>query len=95
LLRRHNYLSAIVTSNLPFDEWTGVFGSERLTGGSAHERRSTAAPKANLQPACRVSGDLRTMRSQPSNSMLRALNLGIPATPVPLLYLAQFFGLLM
>ena len=22
----------IVTSNLPFDEWTGVFGSERLTG---------------------------------------------------------------
>jgi DNA replication protein DnaC len=24
--------SIIVTSNLPFDEWTGVFGSERLTG---------------------------------------------------------------
>jgi DNA replication protein DnaC len=24
--------STIVTSNLPFDEWTGVFGSERLTG---------------------------------------------------------------
>ena len=24
--------AAIVTSNLPFDEWTGVFGSERLTG---------------------------------------------------------------
>ena len=22
----------IVTSNLPFDEWTSVFGSERLTG---------------------------------------------------------------
>ena len=22
----------IVTSNLPFDEWTNVFGSERLTG---------------------------------------------------------------
>ena len=24
--------SIIVTSNLPFDEWTSVFGSERLTG---------------------------------------------------------------
>jgi len=24
--------STIVTSNLPFDEWTSVFGSERLTG---------------------------------------------------------------
>ena len=24
--------SIIITSNLPFDEWTGVFGSERLTG---------------------------------------------------------------
>ena len=23
--------STIVTSNLPFDEWTSVFGSERLT----------------------------------------------------------------
>ena len=26
------YEPTIVTSNLPFDEWTGVFGSERLTG---------------------------------------------------------------
>uniref|UniRef100_UPI0025960399 ATP-binding protein n=1 Tax=uncultured Sulfitobacter sp. TaxID=191468 RepID=UPI0025960399 len=24
--------SVIITSNLPFDEWTEVFGSERLTG---------------------------------------------------------------
>jgi DNA replication protein DnaC len=22
----------LITSNLPFDEWTSVFGSERLTG---------------------------------------------------------------
>jgi transposase len=26
--------STIVTSNLPFDEWTSVFGSERLTGAA-------------------------------------------------------------
>jgi hypothetical protein len=24
--------STIVTTNLPFDEWTSIFGSERLTG---------------------------------------------------------------
>ena len=24
--------TGIVTSNLPFDEWTSTFGSERLTG---------------------------------------------------------------
>src|SRR6266404_4123108 len=24
--------STVVTSNMPFDEWTSVFGSERLTG---------------------------------------------------------------
>ena len=30
--QRYERGSTVVTSNLPFDEWTGVFGSERLTG---------------------------------------------------------------
>jgi DNA replication protein DnaC len=30
--QRHERNSTIVTSNLPFEEWTSVFGSERLTG---------------------------------------------------------------
>ncbi len=30
--QRYERGSIIVTSNLPFDEWTGIFGSERLTG---------------------------------------------------------------
>ncbi len=30
--RRYERGSTLVTSNLPFDEWTEVFGSERLTG---------------------------------------------------------------
>ena len=30
--RRYERGSALVTNNLPFDEWTGVFASERLTG---------------------------------------------------------------
>ena len=29
--QRHKRGSMLVTSNLPYDEWTGVFGSERLT----------------------------------------------------------------
>ena len=30
--QRYERGSTIVTSNLPFDEWTSAFGSERLTG---------------------------------------------------------------
>ena len=30
--QRYERGATIVTSNLPFDEWTSVFGSERLTG---------------------------------------------------------------
>ena len=30
--QRYERGSTLVTSNLPFDEWTSVFGSERLTG---------------------------------------------------------------
>jgi DNA replication protein DnaC len=29
---RYQRGSVVVTSNLPFDEWTSVFASERLTG---------------------------------------------------------------
>ena len=33
-LKRQRYErgATIITSNLPFDEWTGTFGEERLTG---------------------------------------------------------------
>jgi DNA replication protein DnaC len=30
--QRYERGSVLLTSNLPFDEWTEVFGSERLTG---------------------------------------------------------------
>ena len=32
LSQRYERSSILVTANLPFDEWTEVFGSERLTG---------------------------------------------------------------
>ena len=30
--QRYERAATLVTSNLPFDEWTETFGSERLTG---------------------------------------------------------------
>ena len=30
--QRYKRGATIITSNLPFDEWTGTFGEERLTG---------------------------------------------------------------
>ena len=30
--QRYERASTLVTSNLPFEEWTEIFGSERLTG---------------------------------------------------------------
>ena len=40
--------SILVTTNLPFDEWTGVFGPGRLTGaphrGASPERCWTGSP---------------------------------------------------
>ena len=38
-------LTAVDTSDLPFDEWTGVFGSERLTGAP----RSADPPRPHPQ----------------------------------------------
>jgi DNA replication protein DnaC len=32
LSQRYEHGATAVTGNLPFDEWTSVFGSERLTG---------------------------------------------------------------
>ena len=30
--QRYERASTLITNNLPFDEWTEIFGSERLTG---------------------------------------------------------------
>jgi len=40
--QRYERGTTLVTSNLPFDEWTFIFGSERLTGAfmKARDRRT-------------------------------------------------------
>ena len=50
--QRYERGSILVTSNLPFDEWTEIFGSERLTGAVASitgQARSTLT-RENGQP---------------------------------------------
>ena len=42
--QRYEQASTLVTSNLPFNEWTEIFGSERLTGGRAARPADPSRP---------------------------------------------------
>ncbi len=50
--QRYERASVLVTSNLPFDEWTEVLGSERLTGALLERRQlSPQAQPPQTEPA--------------------------------------------
>ena len=52
--QRYERGSILLTTNLPFDEWTEVFGSERLTGrvaGPAHPPRPYTGDERRKLPA--------------------------------------------
>ena len=54
--QRYERGATLVTANLPFDEWTGIFGSERLTGALLDP----------AHPPCPYPGDeRRELSSQP------------------------------
>src|SRR6201997_208898 len=72
--QRYERGSTIVTTNLPFDEWTSIFGSERLTGAlldrlthhvhilemNGESYRLTASKKAQRRSAQRQSQNPKT-----------------------------------
>ena len=53
--QRYEHGSILVTSNLPFDEWTEVFGSERLTGALLDRLTHHVVPRAYAAPLARRS----------------------------------------
>ncbi len=53
--QRYERGSTLVTSNLPFDEWTGVFGSKRLTGALL-DRRSRGISRFTCAGAALTGG---------------------------------------
>ena len=60
--QRYEQGSILVTTNLPFDEWTEVFGSERLTGaaGPAHPSRPHPGDERRELPAQAQQGECLT-----------------------------------
>jgi DNA replication protein DnaC len=74
LSQRYERGATLVTSNLPFDEWTSVFGSERLTGAlldrlthhvhilemNGESFRLTASKKAQRRPAQTTNDSQKT-----------------------------------
>ena len=83
--RRYERGSVLVTSNLPFDEWTSVFGSERLTGalldrlthhvhilemnGESYRLRVSQRPRQDREP------NQRHLTGQSTNNSQRTLTL--------------------
>ena len=95
--QRYERASTLITSNLPFDEWTELFGSERLTGALSlphhsprphpgDERRlippQAKPPKTSLKaPPKRASGEEGRLRYAPAPLLPR--NARLNPRPAP------------
>jgi DNA replication protein DnaC len=78
--QRYERGSIIITSNLPFDEWTEVFGSERLTGAIldrlTHPRSYSRDERRQLPIAPEPQGPrLITQPAMPPGTGLRPVRL--------------------
>ena len=76
--QRYEQASTLVTSNLPFNEWTEIFGSERLTGALldrlTHHVHNPGAERRQLSP--------RTQQESPPTRCRSDFLKPLPATPL-------------
>ena len=90
--QRYERGSTMVTTNLPFDEWTEVFGSERLTGALldrlTHHVHIPGDERRELQPQAqqrdRRSASPGRIRQPISRSRSRPHSPAQPAASLPL-----------
>ena len=64
--QRYERGSTLVTSNLPFDEWTEVFGSERLTGALLDRLTHHVHILEMNGDSCRLNQSRRKRKTPPS-----------------------------
>ena len=76
--QRYEQASTRVTSNLPFNEWTEIFGSERLTGA----RLGPADPSRPHPRAERRQLSPRTQQESPPTPCRSDFLKSPPATPL-------------
>jgi hypothetical protein len=72
--QRYERGSTVVTSNLPFDEWTSVFGSERLTGAlldrlthRVHILKMNGGRRRRRRAPCALIGNVEAFTASEAN----------------------------
>ena len=79
--QRYEQASTLVTSNLPFNEWTEIFGSERLTSAARRAARSADASRPHPGAERRELSPRTQQESPPARGRSGILKLP-PATPL-------------
>ena len=82
--QRYERGATLVTSNLPFDEWTSIFGSERLTGALldrlTHHVHILEMNGQSYRLATSKKAQRRSAQGQSQNPKMQSE--GVPATEI-------------
>ena len=73
--------SVIITSNLPFDEWTEIFGSERLTGALLDRLTHHVPHSGNERRELSPQTEPKTAEFPKNRAVLNAETVVAPAGP--------------
>jgi DNA replication protein DnaC len=82
--QRYERGATLVTSNLPFDEWTSIFGSERLTGALLDRLTHHVHILEMNGESYRLATSKKAQRrsAQGKNASLKAPNEGEPTNEI-------------